>query len=81
MILLQSTNWQNFYGGTIKGGLNYNINKNMRLFLNTGYFSKQPIFNSIFLSYRNLINEEATNQTVKLTKLDIVILIIILMLI
>ena len=37
----------------------------MRLFLNTGYFSKQPIFNSIFLSYRNLINEEATNQTVK----------------
>ena len=37
----------------------------MRLFVNAGYFSKQPIFNSIFLRYRNIINESAKNQTVR----------------
>ena len=37
----------------------------MRLFLNAGYFSKQPIFNTIFLRYRNIINETAKNQTVE----------------
>jgi hypothetical protein len=37
----------------------------MRLFVNAGYFSKQPIFNTIFLRYRNIINETAKNQTVE----------------
>ena len=36
----------------------------MRLFFNGGYFSKQPIFSNIFLRYRNIINENAKNQTV-----------------
>ena len=62
---LQTTNWQIFNGGTLKAGLNYNLSKNMRLFLNAGYFSKQPIFNTIFLRYRNIINETAKNQTVE----------------
>ena len=62
---LQTTNWQLFSGGTFKTGLNYNLTRNMRLFVNAGYFSKQPIFNSIFLRYRNIINESAKNQTVR----------------
>ena len=62
---LQTTNWQIFNGGTFKAGLNYNLSKNMRLFVNAGYFSKQPIFNTIFLRYRNIINETARNQTVE----------------
>ena len=62
---LQTTEWQMFKGGTFKTGVNYNFHKNMRLFLNAGYFSKQPIFNTIFLRYRNIINETAKNQTVK----------------
>ena len=62
---LQTTNWQIFNGGTLKAGLNYNLSKNMRLFVNAGYFSKQPIFNTIFLRYRNIINETARNQTVE----------------
>jgi len=62
---LQTTDWQSFNGGTLKAGLNYNFSKNMRLFLNAGYFSKQPIFNTIFLRYRNIINESAKNQTVE----------------
>ena len=62
---LQTTNWQIFNGGTLKAGLNYNLSKNSRLFFNAGYFSKQPIFNTIFLRYRNIINETAINQTVE----------------
>tara|TARA_B100000035_G_scaffold192613_1_gene164412 strand:- start:4862 stop:7648 length:2787 start_codon:yes stop_codon:yes gene_type:complete len=62
---LQTTDWQIFNGGTFKTGLNYNLSRNMRLFVNAGYFSKQPIFNTIFLRYRNIINETAKNQTVK----------------
>lgn len=62
---LQTTNWQIFNGGTLKAGLNYNLSKNMRLFVNAGYFSKQPIFNAIFLRNRNIINESAKNQTVE----------------
>ena len=62
---LQTTNWQIFNGGTLKTGLNYNLSKNSRLFFNAGYFSKQPIFNTIFLRYRNIINETAKNQTVE----------------
>ena len=62
---LQTTNWQIFNGGTLKAGLNYNLSKNSRLFFNAGYFSKQPIFNTIFLRYRNIINETAKNQTVE----------------
>ena len=61
---LQTTKWQIFNGGTFKAGLNYNISKNMRLFFNAGYFSKQPIFNNIFLNYRNDINTNAVNQKV-----------------
>ena len=62
---LQTTDWQIFNGGTLKAGLNYNLSKNSRLFFNAGYFSKQPIFNTIFLRYRNIINETAKNQTVE----------------
>lgn len=62
---LQTTKWQIFNGGTFKAGLNYNISKNMRLFFNAGFFSKQPIFNNIFLNYRNDINTNAVNQKVK----------------
>ena len=62
---LQTTDWQIFNGGTLKAGFNYNLSKNSRLFFNAGYFSKQPIFNTIFLRYRNIINETAKNQTVE----------------
>ena len=62
---LQTTNWQIFNGGTFKTGFNFNVNQNMRVFVNTGYFSKQPIFNNIFLNYQNDINTNAKNQSVR----------------
>lgn len=60
----QATDWQNFLGGNAKAGFNYKLNDNMRVYASGGYFSKQPIFDNIFLNYVNDINPDAKNQTV-----------------
>lgn len=52
-----------FLGGTIKGGVNYNINKNHNVFLNVGYLSIAPKMNTIF-DNNNLPFLEAKNQKV-----------------
>jgi outer membrane cobalamin receptor len=60
----QETDWQNFLGGTAKAGANYNINDRHNVFLNGGYFSQQPIFDNVFLNFRNDINESVENQNI-----------------
>ncbi|QTD39073.1 TonB-dependent receptor [Polaribacter batillariae] len=60
----QETNWQNFIGGNIKAGLNWNINEVHNVFGNIGYYSKQPFFDAIFLNFRNDINPDAVNEKV-----------------
>ncbi len=42
------TGWSWFAGGTIKGGVNYNINDNMNIFGNMGYIHKAPRFKNIY---------------------------------
>ena len=54
----------NFLGYTVKGGANYNINKNHNVFFNTGYFSRAPIFDVVFPTFDNNINEGAANEDV-----------------
>lgn len=54
----------NKLGGTIKAGLNYNINSRMNIFVNGGLFSRQPIFDNVFLNFRNDINDNLVNQSV-----------------
>ena len=60
----RETDWQNFGGGTVKAGFNFNISDKSNFFVNAGYFSKQPIFDNVFLGFRNIINDEVKNQTV-----------------
>lgn len=60
----QETDWQNFLGGTIKGGANYNINSFHNVFVNGGFFSQQPIFDNVFLNNTNDINANASNQNI-----------------
>lgn len=60
----QTTDVQNFLGGNVKAGINYNIDDNNNVFFNTGYISKQPIFDNVFLNFRNDINEDAKNQSI-----------------
>lgn len=60
----QETEWQNIWGGNIKGGVNWNINENHNVFANGGYYSKQPFFDSVFLGNRNDINPSPRNEKI-----------------
>lgn len=60
----QRTDWENILGGTVKGGLNYNINENHNVFGNAGYYSKQPLFDAIFLDFENDVNPDYVNEKV-----------------
>jgi iron complex outermembrane receptor protein len=60
----QSSDWQGFLGGTVKLGANYNINETSNVFFNAGLFSRQPIFDNVFINFRNDLNEDVKNQTV-----------------
>jgi hypothetical protein len=60
----QATDWINILGGNVKGGANYNINENHNVFANAGYYSKQPLFDAIFLNYRNDLNDDYKNEQV-----------------
>lgn len=54
----QWTDWSNRWGGNIKGGVNWRINDQNNVFLNAGYFSRQPFFSSIYpYSYTPRANE------------------------
>ncbi|SFT12397.1 TonB-dependent Receptor Plug Domain [Zhouia amylolytica] len=61
----QESDWENFLGGNVKGGLNYNINEQHNVFANAGYYSKQPLFDGVFIDYNsNTVNEDAVNEKV-----------------
>lgn len=51
-------------GFNVKGGANYNINENHNVFVNGGYYERQPFFNSVFLNNRNDVNPSRTNEKV-----------------
>jgi hypothetical protein len=60
----QKSNWENFLGGTVKTGVNYNLNERNNVFVNGGYFSRQPIFDNVFINYANDVNPDARNQDI-----------------
>mgnify|MGYP002856943896 FL=1 len=55
-----------FFGGTIKGGVNYNINTNNNLFVNAGFISRAPKFNGAFMSSNvsHAVNKDAANEKI-----------------
>jgi outer membrane receptor for ferrienterochelin and colicin len=46
----------NFVPFSLKGGFNYNLNKQNNVFVNAGYFTRTPYFDNAFLNYKNDIN-------------------------
>lgn len=60
----QETDWQNFFGGNAKAGINYNINSQHNVYANAGYFSRQPVFDNVFINFVNEINDNANNEQV-----------------
>ncbi len=61
---MQESDWQNFLGGTVKAGANYNIDDNHNVFVNGGFFSRQPIFDNVFPFFTNDVNPDSKNQSV-----------------
>lgn len=56
-----------FLGGTVKGGVNWNIDIHNNIFVNGGYISKAPFFsNGVFLSsaLSNAINPHPKNEKI-----------------
>jgi len=58
----QETDWENFNGGNIKSGINWNIDENHNVFFNTGFYSRQPFFDAIFLNNTNTVNPDPRNE-------------------
>ena len=61
---LSSTSYKNILGGNVKGGVNYNINEQHNVFINSGYYSKQPFFNAVYPNNKSLVNENLTNEKI-----------------
>ena len=61
---LSSTDYENILGGNIKGGANYNINEQHNVFVNAGYYSRQPFFNAVYPNNASLVNDNLTNEKV-----------------
>ncbi len=55
----QKSGWVSIWGGNIKAGANYFLTGEQTIYINGGYFSKQPLFKAVFPNYNN--NEVADN--------------------
>ncbi|QOG03377.1 TonB-dependent receptor domain-containing protein [Flavobacterium sp. MDT1-60] len=61
---LSSTGYENILGGNVKGGVNYNINEHHNVYVNSGYYSKQPFFNAVYPNNASLVNGNLTNEKI-----------------
>ena len=68
---LQETDKSNFFGYSVKGGANYNINDEHNVFANIGYFEKAPSFRAFESGQHNNvdINPNAENEKVFSTEI------------
>lgn len=64
----QTTDWYTFIDWSAKGGANYNINKNHNVFVNGGYFTRAPYFESVFIGRSNDFNEDAVHEKILSTE-------------
>jgi len=62
------SDWKYLPGFTLKGGVNYNLNEKMNVFMNLGYLSKAQRFNNVF-DYDNKLFLEIKNEHVKAIEL------------
>ena len=61
---LSSTSFKNIMGGNVKAGANFNINAQNNVFVNAGYYSKQPAFNAVYPNNKSLINGNLVNEKI-----------------
>ena len=55
---------KNYLGGNIKGGVNYNLNEKNNVFINAGFITRAPMFDTSFVNSQNshARNEDAKNE-------------------
>lgn len=61
---LSETGFENILGGDVKGGLNYNFNEHHNVFVNSGYYSKQPFFNAVYPNNGSVVGANLTNEKI-----------------
>lgn len=61
---LYSSEYENILGGNVKGGVNYNINEKHNVFINSGFYSKQPFFTAVYPNNRSVVNPTITNEKI-----------------
>ncbi len=61
---IQNSDKKSLMGGDFKAGANYNFNDNHNVFVNAGYYSKQPFFTAVFPNNANLVNTNLTNEKI-----------------
>ncbi|GAA3632837.1 TonB-dependent receptor [Flavivirga jejuensis] len=52
------------FGFNVKVGANYKINNQHNIFFNTGYYSRQPFHDTIYLNFTNQLNPLTQNETI-----------------
>ena len=61
---LAETDYENILGGNVKAGVNYNIDSHHNVFVNSGYYSKQPFFNAVYPNNASLVNGNLVNEKI-----------------
>jgi len=59
-----TTDWKSITGGNVKAGVNYNIDIKNNIYVNGGYYSKQPNFDAVYIDYGNNLNPDLKNETI-----------------
>lgn len=63
-VVNRKTGFENILGYNIKGGANYNIDEFHNVFVNAGYYSKQPNNYTVFPNYEQVVNPDLQNEKV-----------------
>lgn len=58
------TGFKDIVGYNAKGGVNYNIDDKNNVFVNAGYYSKQPFLNAVYPNNKNYLNPLLTNEKI-----------------
>lgn len=61
---IATSDWVNFWGGTAKLGVNYNINDHMNVFFNGGVFFRPPTISDVYISNTFNTVRDITNEFV-----------------
>ncbi len=65
----QKSDWVYLTGGNIKTGAGYLFDQKHQVYLNAGYFSKQPLYNAIFPNWsNNTIGKNLKNEKIYTTE-------------